>query len=99
MGAEFWEYRAPFESDSDTVKTIFARHKAKIKALTPDWPEVAVTDSPVPEFFTLAQIADDFDLDDDDEFLDEIERGTGYYRIDYEGKTPKSVYFFGYSCD
>lgn len=99
MGAEPWEYTAPFESDSDTVKTILAKHKKQILSLTPDWPDIGVSGAPVPDFFTVAPFPDDFDPEEDDDFYDEIERGTGYYRIDYEGGKPKTVYFFGYSCD
>ena len=99
MGAEFWEYTAPFESESDTVTTILAKHKKAIIALTPDWSDINVSDSPIPDFFTVALLPLDFDPEEQDDFYDEIERGTGYYRIDYDGKKPKSVYFFGYSCD
>lgn len=99
MGAEFWEYTAPFDSESDTVKTILLKHKMKILALAKDWSTINVTNSAVPEFFTLAPLQKEFDLDEDDEFLDEIERGTGYYRINYVGGKPASVHFFGYSCD
>ena len=33
MGAELWEFTAAFESESDTVKTILAKHKTEIMAL------------------------------------------------------------------
>jgi hypothetical protein len=100
MGAELWEFTAAFESETDTVETILAKHKTEIMALTPDWPDISVTDAPVPDFFTVALLPEDADLESNDtEFYDEIERGTGYFRIDYDGKKPKNVYFFGYSCD
>jgi hypothetical protein len=98
MGAELWEYTAPY--DADSVKEIFLKHKAKILPLTPDWSSISITDAPVPDFFTLAALPEGVDLEDDGgDFYDEIERGTGYYYINYENKKPVSVHFFGYSCD
>ncbi|CAN5699186.1 hypothetical protein BH10CYA1_BH10CYA1_05210 [soil metagenome] len=99
MGAEPWDYTAPFESDSDTVNTILAKHKKQILALTQDWPDIGVSDAPIPDFFSVALLPEDVDLEEDDDFYNEIERGTGYYRIDYEGGKPKTVFFFGFSCD
>ena len=39
------------------------------------------------------------DVEDNDVFWDDIERGTARYIILYEGDSPKQIYFAGYSFD
>jgi hypothetical protein len=39
------------------------------------------------------------DLDDNDELLEDIERGQGLYVVLCENEGPSQIFFAGYSCD
>jgi hypothetical protein len=46
MGAEWWDYRASFDTDTLDVKAVLEKHKSRILKLTPDWDSVKIADNP-----------------------------------------------------